>query len=84
MSGGRRLGAGGGDAEGGCGGMIGAARSLKGGSDSKSQLKLSRKPSRSVVSEGENRSAEGGKEGGNKLESAGSKTYSKSAKGTGG
>lgn len=71
----------GGDAEGGC------VISLKAGSDSKSQLKLSRKPRRSVVSDGEKRSAEGGNgadDGGNKLESAGSNAYSKSANGTGG
>jgi len=53
---------------------------------SMSQLKLSRKPSRSVVSEGENRSAEGGSGGcgGNKFERAGSKVNSKCEKGRGG
>lgn len=91
MSGGRILGASGGDAEGGCEGTIGMegglVRSLKAGSVSKSQLKLSRKPRRSVVSDGEKRSADGGRgadDGGNKLESAGSNAYSKSANGTGG
>jgi len=62
-------------------------RSFRAGSVSKSQLKLSRKPRRSVVSDGEKRSAEGGRgveEGGNRLESAGSNAYSKSANGTGG
>ena len=69
---------------GGCGGWV---MSPKAGSESKSQLKLSRKPRRSVVSDGEKRSAEGGKradDGGNRLESAGSNAYSKSANGTGG
>lgn len=82
------LGASGGDTEGGWGGMGGGfVRSLKMGSVSKSQLKLSRKPRRSVVSDGEKRSADGGKgadDGGNKLERAGSNAYSKSAKATGG
>lgn len=61
--------------------------SLKAGSDSKSQLKLSRNPRRSVVSEGEKRSADAGRgadEEGKKLERAGSNAYSKSANGTGG
>ena len=61
--------------------------SPKAGSDSKSQLKLSRKPRRSVVSDGEKRSADGGNgaaDVGNKFVSAGSNAYSKSANGTGG
>lgn len=85
------VGAGGGDTEGGWGGMIGMGggleRSLKVGSESKSQLKLSRKPRRSVVSDGEKRSADEGKGadgGGKRVESAGSNAYSKSANGTGG
>jgi hypothetical protein len=53
---------------------------------SNSQLKLSRKPSKSVVSDWENRSADEGKGccGGNKFERAGSKVNSKSENGTGG
>lgn len=78
----------GGDMEGGWGGRGGGCTSsLKAGSVSKSQLKLSRKPRRSVVSDGEKRSAEGGRgadEGGKRLERAGSNAYSKSANGTGG
>ena len=48
--------------------------------------KLSRKPRRSVVSEGEKRSAEDGRGGGfgKRFEREGSKVNSKSAKGTGG
>jgi len=47
---------------------------------------LSRKPSRSVVSAGEKRSAEGGRGGGfgKRFEREGSKVNSKSEKGTGG
>lgn len=56
-------------------------------SASKSQLKLSRNPRRSVVSDGENRSADDGSgagRGGNSSESAGSNAYSNSENGTGG
>lgn len=66
----------------------GLETSTKEPSTSKSQLKLSRNPSRSVVSEGEKRSAEGGNGaesvGGNRDERAGSNAYSNSEKGTGG
>ena len=58
------------------------------GSTSNSQLKLSKKPNRSVVSDWEKRSAEEGigmgGGGGNKSEVEESKVNSKSAKGTGG
>lgn len=89
MSGRGTLGTRGGDMRGGSTGIDGGGfvRSLKAGSGSKSQLKLSRNPRRSVVSDGENRSAEGRSgidEGGKRLDKAGSKAYSKSAKGTGG
>jgi hypothetical protein len=52
---------------------------------SNSQLKLSRKPSKLVVSDGEKRSADEGKGGGwgKMAERAGSKEKSKSANGTG-
>lgn len=57
-----------------------------GSGTSNSQLKLSRKPSKSVVSDGENRSADEGSGGGagKRLDSAGSNENSKSANGTGG
>ena len=53
---------------------------------SNSQLKLSRKPRRSVVSEAEKRSADDGSGGGwgKRLDREGSNENSKSAKGTGG
>lgn len=61
---------------------------MRTGSASNSQLKLSRKPSKSVVSDWEKRSAEEGSGicggGGKKSEMEGSKENWKSAKGTGG
>ena len=74
--------------DGGVGDSCGWGRPPSNGSTSNSQLKLSKKPNRSVVSDCEKRSAEEGigigGGGGNKSEIEESKVNSKSAKGTGG